>query len=390
MTNIIVFTDSIPTPNGGGISQTLFNLLDGYPADQISIIADEKEINSEDTAFSVITINLNALPLLHNRIGTFINSIILFFNRSIREFFFQPSAHFKKYKNVYIFLSTTNIDKLHYAICLHRKYGFPLITYYMDDWMANINTRWLGGNVQRLITESLQKARGLLFISDFLAKTLYMRYNWLPKPEMIVHNPVAVFADVKQEPTGIFTIVYAGSIWPMHADALYLLARSVSVLHQQNINLQLVIYTKPFFWEQHKKYLDVSGVKYGGFIEYKYMPSTLQNANLLVVTSSFKKEFAAFSASSVQTKLTDYMNAGRAILSIGPHDGACNQFVQKWQIGWVQDSENSTALSEQIVLIMNDYHSRRRYAENGHKAIAQYFTKEIVQQHLYQFIRQLT
>lgn len=392
---LLIISDSVPSKNGGGISQTLYNLFKAYPTENVAILVDKKEIMDRHEnllSSNILKARINFFSFLKNRIGNTINPFISFVNRSIRELGYLDADELRQYSNtqINIILSTTDIDKVHYTVCLVRKFSFLLITYYMDDWMNNVNTKWLGNNVQNIIRQSLHEACGLLFISEALKIELKQRYYWTQKPDLIVHNPVELYQDHVPEPLMGFQIVYAGSIWPMHFNALLLAAKAVSFLRKKGKAVQLTIYTKVFFWEQYKGDLALDGIQYGGFIAYDAIPETLQQANILLVTASFDKKFASYSASSVQTKLTDYMNAGRAILSIGPPHSASNDFVQLWNIGWVDETMDIIKLATTIETIMESTEQRLQYALNGRNAILHYFSKPIVQGKLYHFINSLT
>ena len=261
----------------------------------------------------------------------------------------------------------------------------------MDDWMSDVKFNWGLGNLHQLVKYTLDKASKRIMISEPLNDILKKRYLLAALPTYIVHNPVDVNLPFIQ-PTNItlkkkIQIVYAGSIWAMHFDALLLMVDTIKKFNKESEKeYELCIYSKSFFWDNNKDKLDKPGVKYGGFLTYNDLDENLKKGDLLLVTSSFLKEFESFSLSSVQTKLTDYMKVGLPILSVGPPNGACNKFVEKWECGYVWNNTNDDKLVSFLKKITNDNDLYQKYARSAYDVVKNNFTKPIIQQALFEFI----
>lgn len=382
---IIIISDNVPNQNYGGISQTLYNIFSNYSG-KIYVLNNDLPSDLEgNLSAEYIRINLYTIKPIKNRIGLWLASFIRYTNLSILAY---RKCQLPKGvpQTAMVLVSTSLEEKFLFAYELAFQNKMQLIVYCMDDWMWNNQLKWLGGNIQSLVYKSFQLAEKWLLISDNLKQTILNRYSLIIKPTLIVHNPVELQGKTiltKPEHTDKKLVIYAGSIWPMHADALINFAKSIN--ENSNHNILLYIYAPLSQWEQWKHQLRGNNTHYKGFVAYQQMQITLAQADALLVAASFANEFKAFSHSSVQTKLTDYMNAGKPIICIAPPDSAVVDFVNQWEIG----INITTQDKNQIIQVLNQFFQSTKlseYAANGRAAIAKHFNKQIVQQKVYHFI----
>lgn len=389
----LIFLDNVPNKMYGGLIQTLYNLFDNYPPEKLYALVFDYQNLTDGNSLNCRQIKLEETPIKAFTSGALsrFNSFISKLNATLREVLGVKIDKNKLPPNGLILVCTSNINKLHAAKIIHKKYNYPMLTYFMDDWVAETRLDWWGGNVDELAKFILDNSLGRLMISETLNDTLNRRYSLQPKPTYIVHNPVTVAAEF-QKPRPIaerksVKIIYAGSIWDMHLDALVLVANAVEILNEKpGKKHELVIYAHPSFWENNKLKLDKKGVTFAGFVSYDELEHKLHDAALLLVASSFLKRFEAFSRSSVQTKLTDYMKMGIPVLSVGPNYGACNNFVKKWECGYVWANQNSDRLADYLKALQNDDATFQFFAKNAYSAAKSHFSKTVVQQNLYKFI----
>ena len=303
-------------------------------------------------------------------------------------------------------VSTTEPIKLQFAWLLQERFGYKVIPYFMDDWMGGLELNWKGYSIHDVVSGLLSKAPCWLMISRQLEETLVKRYGLMKKPTLVVHNPAPgvgeqVTDDGRQTtddklqttdnrlPTTEKTIIYAGSIWPMHFDALQAVAKAVHLLalrQAQGDSVRLVIYTSEAAWQHNRKTLEGPGIESGGFIPYAEMPAKLAECWLLLVTASFLPQYAPFTNSSVQTKLTDYMAAGKPVLFVGPAEGASGQFIHEWDCGYTIGTNKPEDIAEQLLAIASMTAASSRKAQNALCAARGYFNKPFVQQRLYDFL----
>ncbi|MHC5718057.1 MAG: glycosyltransferase, partial [Nostoc sp.] len=221
---------------------------------------------------------------------------------------------------------------------------------------------------------------------------LAQRYEITPKRSLIVHNPV----DLSQKNPPNFTtrsdatfrVVYSGAIWDMHYDAIASVAEAIHELKSSGLDIELVLYTSPNFWERYQKNWEAWEVKYGSLIPYEELNQYLQQADLLLVGSSFIPEYAHFTRSSVQTKLTDYMASGRAIFACGPRYSACNQFVKTWKCGLVCETNQLAHIKEMLLKQIQNIDKIEILGKNGFAVVQEHFEAGRVRSHLYNFIQE--
>jgi glycosyltransferase involved in cell wall biosynthesis len=390
--NLIIFSDGIPSRNGGGISQTLYNLFDTYPSDKITLLTDVNDyVESEETLLkgSVVKIRLNYFRPVRNRLAKFINPIFFILNCWVRELFGFGNKLKINDERTFFLISTSHLERLHYAYYASKKLGIPLVTYYMDDWMSSISRNWLTDNSKSFIKKTLKDSKGLILISHGLKKSLVEQYGIIFEKVLIAHNPISIQYYEKNEINTIsnrFRIVYTGSIWPMHLDAIILVARAVSLLKLEGFSVDFIFYGKPIFWETYKNTLSPLAVAYGGFVDYRQMSDVLQNASVCLLATSYLSEYEAYAKTSVQTKITDYMAAGRPILSVGPDYAIGHEFIDKYNCGYSITDLEPISAAKKIGYLINNKEMLEEMGASSLKAVKTNFTKEVVQKKMYDYL----
>lgn len=390
---LLIVSESTLSQNSRGANRTLANLFESYPTERLAVFAPQEQLKIEPTAASLKAYSFRSsyLPGIRNRIGKFINPILTAINLQLLDWL--PTANRKnleEFSPEVILICPITPIALVMGYKLTKYFNCPAITYFMDDWVASNNTWWLSGNVNHITRQLLAKSAGWISISEQLEKSLAQRYQIKPKKAAIVHNPVDLsgkeLPDFEASSNNTFKVVYAGSIWQMHYDAIAVIAQAIWQLQNEGKNIELILHTANSFWNQYRENWQKWNVKNGGFIPYKELNYHLQQGDLLLVASSFLPEHSFMTRSSVQTKITDYMASGKPILSCGPNYSACNYFIKKWNCGLVCETnkvlEVKTILKEQIL----NRHSNQRYAEIAFDVLKTKFEKKIVSNNLYKFI----
>ncbi len=461
--SLVLLVDGVPTPNGGGTSQTLANLLSGWKNDIYYLGGDTESQGGFEQRMDVKMLQYpkRKWERLSNRLGHWLNAWLLRRQLTHLQQLVLSAIDLPLPEQCIVLLSTSLPEKLIIGRRLQQA-GYTVLPYFMDDWMAGSTLRWRGGNLQQTVQQLLQQAPAWLMISRQLHHTLLRRYQLAPKPCLVVHNPApavqltdgswqmasdvdddndaarklqtansilskeelptanrqhlkeelptnnlnqaaAALAASHQEPavatedetpcqlpTANYQLIYAGSIWPMHADALAAVARAVHRLQQQgHVGFQLQVYSSAAHWQQQQAALAGPGVQYMGWLPYAQLQPLLQQAWLLVCTASFEEAHQAYSNSSVQTKLTDYMAAGRPILFVGPDEAASGQFVDEYDIGFSLATAHAADIAERLLAISALPVQYRRKCINALREASTRFSQAAVQQRLYAFLEEV-
>lgn len=394
--NIILVTDSHPCLNGGGISQTLYNILEGYES-TIYLVDKANKLTNLDQDYlrvSILGYRLFCLPYLNNRVGLFLNNYIRKLNLLLLDFSNKTLINVERVDDSIILVSTTDVYKLLLAYKIHQQTTIPIVSYFMDDWLATEKLSWFTNDAQNLAKKLFASSVKWMFISDALRKALIKRYATQERPSMVLHNPVEVIDEIElgsytnEEHNKNYKLVYAGSIWPMHVDAIELLAinlQTIGLMLQKHVTLD--IYAPESHWNEYSNRLNQKNVFYRGFKRYHELTPVLVKADVLLVTASFTKEYAYYSGSSVQTKLTDYMRVSKPILSIAPIGSAINEFVKKWKCGLVVERNRNDDFLSDINIVLNKLLDHdQKFGYNGWLAVKTYFSKKVVREQFTQFM----
>lgn len=392
---ILLVTDASLSAKGGGINRTLLNLFDQYPYERIMLFSSIKTIHQHPTIPSIrkqtISFDPEFIPCLSNRFGKIINPILQIINFEILKInLLKYIQNIKRFKPQLLIICPNSIQFILIGYHLSNQVDCPVLIYAMDDWIGAEHVRWISGSAKQVIYKLLRKSSAWLLISEQLKNSFSSHYKLMPKHSMIVNNPIDLsdkkMPEIKTFYQGTFKIIYAGSIWPMHYDALATFAQAVFELRQEGKSIELILHTQESFWSSYKEKWHYWQVSYGNLIPYDRLNQCLQSANLLLVVSSFMPDYSFLTRSSFQTKLTDYMASGRPILSVGPDYSVCNQFLKKWNCGWVCEMNQVNEIKKTLVNIIKHQSKSNDLARRAFALVHENFEKKQVQAKLYSFI----
>jgi glycosyltransferase involved in cell wall biosynthesis len=394
--HIILITDSIPNQNGAGICQTLYNLLDNWPNGCTVLVSNHEVVPTRNNLkASIIKYFDGPWQPIQNRLGKWVNKLL--YRRKlewIQKNGLQDLIWALPSKDEgLVIVCTTHPDKLILAYWLMNK-EYRVLPYFMDDWMYGSTLRWKGGSLQKITQKLLQDALGRLVISSQLQGVLEERYQLQSAPTLVVHNPSPQSLTYKFLPSlpkaNINLIIYAGSIWPMHADALQSVAKAIHLLQAKGkMGFRLLIYTSQEHWQKNQIEMEGPGIEWGGWIPYEEINKRLIDARWLLCTASFQERFHAFSMTSVQTKLTDYIAAGRPILVVAPRNAACGQWVEDNDCGYWCINNSPEIIANYFLEMEANYEQDEIYINNGQLLAQTRFSKREVQSGLYNFLNKL-
>ncbi len=330
---VLLVTDADLSPGSRGAGRTLVNLFSRYPAGQLLAL------RASHSAPLTTAGGLRVLPAAHGLPGRITKSLrprIGHVDAAWVHWRPLPQrAEIARFAPDLIVSVPTHPVGL--ALTERCRGVAPLALYLMDDWLAfepGVRTVF---DAHRRGRALLREASAWLSISPYLSASL-RAFAGVERPTHVVHNAVAIDAtppDALAAPrTGRFRIAYAGSVWPMHWDAIAAVAQGTQRLRDGGLDIEFVLYTDRFFWGRHADDWRRWGVVDGGLVPYESLFSTLRECDLLLVASSFDPAQSHMSRSSLQTKVTDYMAVGRPILACGPADSASNTFLRAHDVAF--------------------------------------------------------
>lgn len=395
---VIIVGEAPLSDNLSGTGQTIFNLFAQYPAELIMSYVPEVKKNLFDKKEvadflkipfrnKVAVYNNQKIKPLKNRLGLKLNPIIDSLN--IQWLQWTGGGRMLSFKPHLVIICPNEEEGMLQGYLLAKRLKIPFVIYLMDDWMNLSSRKWLGNDVHSLTYKVLKESVGWIMISNQLKQILAKRYKVEPKMLCVAHNPVSA-ADKpyleKESETNMKQVVYAGSIWPMHYDSLLAVAQGIFLLRESGYEIELVIYSFEHFWEMHKQVFIPLGVRFGGRVAYTDLHSVLQKADLLLVTSTFDKQYESHALSSLQTKVTDYMVAGRAILACGPSNSACNLFVKEWECGISCETNQPESIKDLLLNLFASTKHLNTLGKRGYQVATENFSSEVICSRLYSFL----
>lgn len=361
---LLVVTDADLSPESRGAGRTLLNSLVAWPADAARVITTA-DITPGRTAggHQIVSAGWRPPGGIAERLRPFLGDL------HAQAMTIAPLA--REAIAGFVAEVTLVVPTTPAALVLGARWAremrVPSATWLMDDWVQQYHQRWVTGTAEAAARQLLRENAGWLVISEYLGEEL-RRWTGLQRPTHVVHNAVAIGnppATLGSDRTGRFIIRYAGSIWPMHADALGLVAHAVAARRNAGDDVELVLHADERGWKQHEPVWTDTGTRYGGLVAYDMLRSVLGDSDLLVVASSFDSAHARMTRSSVQTKITDYFATGRAILNVGPADGACANFLRERDAAVVADTPSVDAIAG---VIADAIRNRPRLRETARRA----------------------
>lgn len=387
--HLAIITDTSFDNRATGIARTLINLFSKYPKDRLRVISTSTSRNSthSDYACQMRYECIGGLPRLHNRLGLYINPVFSFFDRSWINF--KTETIFQEVdQQILLVLCASTLDTYIAGYRFAKAHNLPYIVYLMDDLRDSESHWWFNGNGKTFFQSMLKDALGWMTIGPELQEVYESRFNLSPLRVLNVHNPVDIRnRSWKSLPADkSIEIAYAGSIWGMHRDALLKMASVISCASAAGIKIKLKIYTSEYFWLADVNEWEKYGVEYGGEIGYENLFETLERSHACLVVSSFLDTYAHVSKTSIQTKITDYMAAGRAIIAYGPDYAACNHFVERWKCGWVLTETDPHRCSKNLIQSISDKNKLTQFGIDGFQVAQDHFATDRIQGKLHEFI----
>lgn len=394
---VLLFGDAPMALNEGGINQTLYNLFCFIKPENFLGITEVDQKSLEKIGSTGPYTNryksyrLNTINFPLNRFTRYLLPFINYVN----YFIFQHTS-FTKLKNgiksfapdVIISCSNTASGVLMYDKLLsNTQIKVPIIPYFMDDWMFKVKPDKVGKTVKKIIQEMLQKNKNWMMISQELEDLLAERYQAKPEKVLHVRNPVDLSDAPKDDvyiKNDLFTIAYAGALWPMHFDSFFAVAKAVKKLSASQ-NIQLKLYTQASQWNWRKSELNPLGVIYGGHLPYSEIHQQLNKADALLITASFNDENYTHTKASLQTKITDYCKSKRLIISCAPSYSANNNFIKKNKCGICIETNNAQEIEKQLSSFTANIDNYQNYVSNAWNTLNN-FSKEVVHQKIEDFL----
>jgi hypothetical protein len=236
-----------------------------------------------------------------------------------------------------LFAAPLSFRTLHLARRLAEHYRIPVVMLNMDDWMSDqiAAAGPLSGYLRGAIASEMRAIAPhtplALSNSPRLAEELVQRYG-------ISHDTVnnacydllrggAYVPPRRQQ--GPIVITFSGALnWPLQGETLVLFSYAVAELAIRR-PVELHVYT-PWEFAPIANQISIPGkVVYKGFCSKEELVKSYLESDFLVATTTFNERDILLFKHSLATKLSDYLCAGRPVISVGHPQWAVHEYVER-------------------------------------------------------------
>lgn len=178
-------------------------------------------------------------------------------------------------------------------------------------------------------------------------------------------------------------LVYTGNIGTNRWKSLAMLARALQKINRTGIQMQLHIYTATPLTAKMKMALNIQDTSFlEGTVPADRVKAIQEEADMLVHVEPMDIKHKLMVRLSFSTKLVDYMQAGRPILAVGPHDIASIAHLIENQCALTGECEDE--LYEKLEEILKDPQSLNRFVERAWECGRNCHHKPSMQKMLYE------
>lgn len=236
----------------------------------------------------------------------------------------------------------------------------PWIGFHYEDYPTPFHL-WLKNRLVGLIT---QNAEAIISINEKITQRLFSLYPFIKNIKTIPNGydesdfdmPTSAKSDLKMQNSHFFIIAYLGTFSPDHNPEPFLLGlRSLldeRKMHKEKIKFIHIGLCMGIDLDDVIKKYDLSGVvERIGYLPHKEALARLQDASLLLLTTSPSPEAEMISTS----KLFEYIPLKKPILTIVPPKGAAAQVVSSLNLGKVVSPADPEEIKRQLLFFFSEW-----------------------------------
>jgi glycosyltransferase involved in cell wall biosynthesis len=254
------------------------------------------------------------------------------------------------------------------AYFVSRRYGFPLLVDFRDDFAGVMSSGWR--SILRPFYRYMEKriiaaADRVSVTTEALRQDLLDRYGLEPDKVEVVYNIVPTNKDlvrtVGDSSLDVLRIVYAGAMSRVQKPEVLLKAyahlAAEDPLWIERLQAELYGPESPYFSVKIRKWL-APGCEFGGFKPQTEVAQLVATADI-----GFFSLADSTYAYATPTKLFDYIEAGVPIVASLPQ-GAAREIVERSEIGLVADAGDAIGLAKCLRRMVEDEELRRTCRAN--------------------------
>lgn len=335
MSQTLVLAD-YPVGHGSGFGETLFNLFDGFPSDNLwTAYPSHMSVAAGKTRAESIRLPAPTRPewLPSGASLAYYPVLKVRQFRAAREAvrLLRDAVTNNSIKNLLVIPVSPWI--LSAALALHKQCSkLNLVVYVMDDWQGHHEcfklpySRWR----KRLLTEVIDRATVRFAVSREMAAHYEETFgnSWL-----VVHNGVAGAELTHDEPVrNANDILLAGDVNVFRFDAVLAFAEAIE-RHNRRRGEALALTVMGEVAPEHRPSLSaLRAVKLLGRQSHSECLRAMKAADLLYLPLAFARQSSRISLYSLPTKLPEYLASGKRVLFHAPRDSAVYRVAERYDL----------------------------------------------------------
>jgi len=250
--------------------------------------------------------------------------------------------------------------------------GIPLVIHIMDDSVSfqnkpNLLYYYWKKRIEKDFEALVKTSTYCLSISDAMADEYFRRYH---KEFSAFRNPIEieVWSPTIRNDWAIHKparIIYTGRLAVPNIDSLKLISRAIHSLNQEEIQVNLDIYSidKDPSFEQFAQKL--RGIRVYPPVPYSQIPEKLSGYDIALLPFDFSAKGKSYARYSISTKTSEYMISGIPILLVAPEDIASTSYARDHQCMHIITSEDPAVIKAGITQLIENQALREQIARQA-------------------------
>lgn len=291
--------------------------------------------------------------------------------------FVAKTARAEGFEPEVLFAAPLSLRVLRLTAKLAAHFDVPVVLLNMDDWMAQeaaplgpLGRAW-DWQIARTMDELRPRVRYAYSNSQRLAARLGAAYGVAhdtmnnASADLLIGRPRWAAPPARE---GLI-LAFAGALnWHLQGQTLVRVAEAVSEL-PSSAGVELRLFA-PWEFAPLANMISVPGrVTYRGFLPPEQLADAYLDADVLVLTTTFLKRQIPFFRHSLATKLSDYLCAGRPVLSVGHPDWAVHDYVESNRCGMALRTADRSEIKSALLALKGLAPSQRRDLGQSNRAL---------------------
>ena len=257
--------------------------------------------------------------------------------------FVQAQVEARGFAPDVVYFSGLSYRYLRLAVMAAEHYDIPMVLLHMDDWMQverEAAGRW-GETWHRRIVAQMRRAAERSLASTTNSPRLAERCTTLTGYRHVAANNCCsdlmtmATGPVRQTPRRVPVITYSGAMnLHLQGETLKVLASAVTELNAEGTQVHLHIYTPWEFAPQANAVAVPHAVFYKGQVGRERLADIFRRSDFLATTVTYREQHISLFRHSLSTKLSEYLCAGKPVISMGHRDWHLHEYVQEHGCGF--------------------------------------------------------